>query len=207
MNFTHGGTILGLLFAASSATAAGIECSADGGRIVDSQAAAVWVAMGDVPGAITDDPETQAAMAASGVPVMSPDDFCMYGWVLPAPHPGDPEPAPSPTVGVRPAKPRPVNPVIRTLPVNIGSPVSASAPSDSNPAGVSTTAAASEPNPAGVVVVVPAADEPTPTPATPAPVLETRSHQIEGCSAAGATSSALWSALLLAGLRRRRGGR
>lgn len=212
MKYLHVGALMALWLASGGASAAGIVCDETGGRIVDSQAAVVWVALEGAPVPVTDDPEAQAALAAqTGAPVLTPDDLCMQGWVLPAPHPGEPVPSlPVPPVGGRPIPPRPVTLQTHLSAVDFaGADVKTETSAGETTDGATDdTAAPEEPSAAAdtsTTVIIAAADEPTPTPATPAPSLQVKS--VDGCSATGGTSGGLWALLLLAGLRRRRGGR
>jgi uncharacterized protein (TIGR03382 family) len=213
MKYMHLGALMGLWLASGGASAAGIECGENGGRIVDSHAAVVWVALEGAPIPVTDDPEAQAALAAqTGAPVLSPDDLCLQGWVLPAPHPVEPVPTPQvPPMGGRPIAPRPV-----TLngPVNgvdfAGADVHAATGKGADSAGDEVPDAEDGDDAEGIAdttpsVIIAASDEPTPTPATPAPSLQVKSAG--GCSTTNAPSVGLWALLLLGGLRRRRGER
>jgi uncharacterized protein (TIGR03382 family) len=212
MKYLHVGALMALWLASGGASAAGIECDETGGRIVDSHAAVVWVALDDAPVPVTDDPEAQAALVAqTGAPVMTPDDICMQGWVLPAPHPVDPMPTPGvPPVGGRPVSPRPVALPTRLTAVDFAGADVKTAAGTSDGADDGERASAETEGTEGVAdtspsVVIAASDEPTPTPATPAPSLQVKS--VDGCSTTGSAAGGLWALLLLAGLRRRRGGR
>jgi uncharacterized protein (TIGR03382 family) len=212
MKYLHVGALMALWLASGGASAAGIECDETGGRIVDSHAAVVWVALKDAPVPVTDDPEAQAALAAqTGGPVMTPDDICMQGWVLPAPHPVDPMPTPGvPPVGGRPVPPRGVTLQTHLTAVDFaGADVKAAtgagkstADGSDETAGSDETEGVADTSPS---VIIAASDEPTPTPATPAPSLQVKS--VDGCSTTGGSAGGLWALLLMAGLRRRRGGR
>lgn len=199
---------------AGATWAAGVECGPMGGRIVQSQSLVVYVASPEGPLAVTDDPETEAALLAAGdVPVLNPDEICMQGWILPAPHPGEPIPSPGPGVVAPVLPPRPTLGVTPNFTPQVASSQSTTRPdSTSSTSTVEGTTSAAE-RAADVAeaepVVVPAADEPTPTPAEPAARNEVRSLP-DGCSTSGRQSggsAALWGLLGLAGLRRRRGGR
>lgn len=201
---------------ASTSHAAQIECTEDGGQLVRTSAPIVWVSTDEGVFAVTEDPgNVPAETLAEADAVLTPDDFCAQGWILPAPHPGDPMPGPAPDV----APPKPLGNRIGR--VNLR-PVADRFEIEFEPGGdeqneteeesIETEGEEAAPPADAPVVVVEAADEPTPTPATPAPEGVGRHTTARGCSAvqpSGGGSGAWFGFLisLVPLLRRRRGGR
>jgi hypothetical protein len=214
------GIVTCALFSGASAGATGIECLGGLGRIVESAAPVVYVTTADGIVAVSDDPEligtTPEGLPPERPAVMSPDEICTAGWVLPAPHPVDPVPGPVPEVGA--PRPRPSTSVGGTRPLagplTLGTAtVSDGVETDTGRDADDADPPAEEPSaeaPPHVTVVV-ASEEPTPTPAQPAPLRTNGRPQAASCRASGAgTGHGLLGLALLclaASGRKRRGAR
>ena len=197
----------------------GIACSPIGGRIIGTNAAVVWVQHDGEVVAVTDDPAAvPLAQAAGADTVVFPDDLCTVGWILPAPMPGvDPTGGPNPSTNL----PRPLAPRSSAAPLpapspNSGAPFARPARDDDPAVSAKTAldaASAAAATPADDESVVPATEEPTPTPAKPAErgIRFTPASSADGCSTvpgSGGSAAGLFGLLTLVGLgRRRQGGR
>jgi MYXO-CTERM domain-containing protein len=220
MDTKTSGVLLAALLWASTSGATGIECFNGEGRIVGTAAPIVFVEGEDGRVAVSDDPEligTAPETLPTDVPVVvSPDDVCATGWVLPAPHPGDPLPGPAPVLGA--PKPRPsaaggARPLAGTI--SLGT--AAVTEDGTAPTGASTEASSSggsapiaKEDEGDDLAFVVATEEPTPTPAMP-PARQANSASTGSCQSVGAAGGHGLFGLLLLGLaaagRKRRGGR
>jgi len=220
MNPKASGVLLTALLWTSTSQAAGIECFNGEGRIVGTAAPIVFVEGEDGRRAVSDDPDLVGTAPESlplDVPVIiSPDEVCATGWVLPAPHPGEPLPGPAPVLGA--PKPRPSatggpRPPADTISLGTAAVTDNATSSTGASAEESSSApanSAKDEDEGDDLAFVVATEEPTPTPAMP-PARRANSLSSASCQSVGAADGHGLVGLLLFGLaaasRKRRGGR
>jgi MYXO-CTERM domain-containing protein len=208
MNVIVSGAVVSMLLSASTAQASGIECLGETGRIVGTRAAVVFIDVGGERLAVSDDPE-HIGEQAEGLPadapsIVDPDEVCAAGWVLPAPHPGDPLPGPVPTLGA--PKPRPAaavgnRPIAGSLALETAALTEGENGTPTDTEGDAASAETDKPEEASPGVrFIAAAEEPTPTPAMPTARPATNAARSASCRAAGAGDAHGLLGVMLIGL-------